>query len=141
MGGAMIAYDTRHDPPAPVAQATVANAIQRRRRRNAPALLDTGSDMTAIPRSLASALQLYPIGRIRLEDVQAQTLQVLTYAVQLSIAGLIIPRLEVILTGLNYVVLGRDVLNRFYVLLNGPDAVFEILGTPLASIPTPSGSD
>jgi len=103
-------------------------------------LLDTGSDITAIPRSLANTLQLYPIGQIRLEDVQAQTLQVLTYAVQLTVAGLIIPRLEVIQTGLDYVVLGRDVLNRLYVLLNGPDTMFEICATPLASIPTPSGS-
>jgi predicted aspartyl protease len=140
MGRAMIAYDNHHNPPAPVAQATVANAMQKRRRRSAPALLDTGSDITAIPRSLANTLQLYPIGQIRLEDVQAQTLQVLTYAVQLTVAGLIIPRLEVIQTGLDYVVLGRDVLNRLYVLLNGPDTMFEICATPLASIPTPSGS-
>jgi predicted aspartyl protease len=136
----MIAYNTSHDPPAPVAQVTVANAMRRRRHRSAPALLDTGSDITAIPRSLANTLQLYPIGQIRLEDVQAQTLQVLTYAVQLTIAGLIIPRLEVILTGLDYVVLGRDVLNRFYVLLNGPETAFDLHTTPWVSTPVPPGS-
>ena len=122
----MIAYDTRHDPPAPIAQVTIANVMQRRRHKKAPALLDTGSDITAIPRSLASEIQIYPIGQIRLEDVQAQTQMVLTYAVQLTIADLIIPRLEVILTGLDYVILGRDVLNRLNMLLNGPEMVFDL---------------
>ena len=64
-----------------------------------------------------------PIGQIRLEDVQAQTRKVLTYAVRVTVDGLVIPRLEVILTGLNYVVFGRDVLNCLYVLLKGPEGV------------------
>jgi len=132
----MIAYDTRHNPPAPLAQVTIANVVHRRRHRNAAALLDTGSDITAIPRSLASEIQIYPIGQIRLEDVQAQTQKVLTYAVQLTVVDLIIPRLEVILTGLDYAILGRDVLNRLYVLLNGPEARFDLLTTPLTSAPT-----
>lgn len=136
----MIAYDTQHDPPAPVMQATVTNALQRRRRRSVPALLDTGSDVTAIPRSLASAIQLYPIGRLRLEDLHAETLQVLTYAVQLTVAGLVIPRLEVISTGLDYVVLGRDVLNRLYVLLNGPEALFDLRTKPFEPTSAPPDS-
>jgi len=140
MGGAMIAYDARHNPPAPLAQVTIANIMQRRRHRNAPALLDTGSDITAIPRSLASEIQVYPIGQIRLEDVRAQTQKVLTYAVQLTIADLMIPRLEVILTGLDYVILGRDVMNRLYVLLNGPEAAFDFRMTPFASTPVPPNS-
>jgi predicted aspartyl protease len=136
----MIAYDTRQNPPAPMAQVTIANAMQRRRRRNAPAMLDTGSDITAIPRSLASEIQIYPIGQIRLEDVQSQTQKVLTYAVQLTIADLMIPRLEVILTGLDYIILGRDVLNRLYVLLHGPEAAFDFRMTPFAPTPTPPDS-
>ena len=57
MGGKMIAYDTRYNPPAPTVQVAIANVMQRRRHRKAPALLDTGSDITAIPRSLASEIQ------------------------------------------------------------------------------------
>lgn len=136
----MTSYDTRHNPPAPVAPVTVANVVQRRRHRSSPALLDTGSDITAIPRSLANTLRLYPIGQIRLEDVQAQTIQVLTYAVQLTVADLIIPRLEVILTGLDHVVLGRDVLNLLYILLSGPEAAFDMHTTPWVSPATPTDS-
>ena len=132
----MIAYDTRYNPPAPTVQVAIANVMQRRRHRKALALLDTGSDITAIPRSLASEIQVYPIGQIRLEDVQAQTQKVLTYAVQLTFADLMIPRLEVILTSLYHVILVAIVLNRLYVLLNCPAAAFDFRMTPFTSVLT-----
>ena len=60
----------------------------------------------------------------------------LTYAVQLTVADLMIPRLEVILTGLDYAILGRDVLNCLYVLLKGPEAAFDFRKTPFTSAQT-----
>jgi len=126
----MSAYDTTYDPPAPVTEVTIANVVNRRRRSSLPALLDTGSDITTLPHALVDRLQLYPIGRLRLENVEADTKMVLTYPVQLTIGELSIPRLEVILTGLDFVVVGRDVLNRLYLLLDGPELDFELGTTP-----------
>lgn len=128
----MIAYESRLNPPAPLLQVTVASIV-RTRREATLALLDTGSDITAIPDKLADPLRLYPIGRLRLEDVEAKTTPVFTYAVQLTVAGVTIPRLEVILTGLDFAVLGRDVLNRFYLLLNGPELTFDLSTSPFIS--------
>ena len=128
----MIPYDRGHIPPAPVLQVTVAS-LARRRHEIVPALLDTGSDITAIPARLVDAFHLYPIGRLRLEDVDARTTLVLTYAVQLTIVGLVIPRLEVVLTGLDFAVVGRGVLNRLYLLLNGPELAFNIGTTTFAA--------
>lgn len=96
-----------------------------------PALLDTGSDVTAIPRMLTSVLQLYPISHLQLEDVEAETTTVFTYVIRLTIGDLVIPRLEVVLTGLGFAVVGRDVLNRLYLLLNGPKQTFEVAPSPL----------
>ncbi len=131
----MRAYNSQYAPPAPMLEVTVGNIVHSRRRTAAPALLDTGSDITAIPQKLADTLQLYPIGRLRLEDLQAETTPVLTYAVQLTVTDLIVPRLEVILTGLDCVVLGRDVLNRCYLLFNGPDLTFDIHTTAFVITP------
>jgi hypothetical protein len=123
-------YDHNHQPPAPVLDVTIANAANRRRRRSLSALIDTGSDITAIPEPLVSVLQLYPIGRLQLESVNATTSVVLTYTVQITIGELSIPRLEVILTGLDFVVVGRDVLNGVYLLLNGPEQSFDLQTVP-----------
>lgn len=126
----MIAYDSTHDPPAPVMDVTVASLINRRRRRSLSALLDSGSDITAIPEHLVEKLQLYPVGRLQLEGVDANTSMALTYAVQFTIGELSVARLEVILTGLDFAVVGRDVLNRLFLLLNGPELSFDLDTTP-----------
>ena len=126
----MIAYDKEVDPPAPFLSVTVASPIEKRRRETLPALLDTGSDVTAIPVRLVESLQLYPTGRLRLEDIKSETTFVYTYGVQLNVAEVIIPRTEVILTGLDFIVLGRDVLNRFYLTLNGPELLFDLNLSP-----------
>jgi predicted aspartyl protease len=120
----MIEYDRRFDPPAPVVQVTVRHIVQQRRRITAAALLDTGSDVTAIPVSLVQRLQVIPFSRLQLEDVSGETKTVQTYAVHLTIGELTLPRLEVIQTELDQVILGRDVLNHLYVLLRGPELVF-----------------
>lgn len=125
----MIEYDHRFDPPAPVVQVTVRHIVQQRRRVTTAALLDTGSDVTAIPASLVQRLQLIPFSRLRLEDVSGETRTVLTYAVHLTIGELTLPRLEVIQTGLDQAILGRDVLNHFYVLLSGPELAFSLSAT------------
>ncbi len=131
----MSVYATTHDPPAPLLDVTVTSVVNRRRRRSLPALLDTGSDITAIPRYLVERLQLYPISRLQLESVEATTSTVFTYAVRLTIGELTIPHLEVILTGLDFVVVGRDVLNRLYLLLNGPEQTFDLQPTAFLESP------
>ena len=125
LGGRMN-YDTRYSPPALVIDAEFSSIGGRRRRKTVSALLDTGSDITAIPATLVEPLGLYPIGRLQLEDVAAELTDVYTYAAGLHIADMMIPRLEVILTQLDFAVIGRDVLNLFYLRLDGPELAFAI---------------
>lgn len=67
----MILYNKAHEPPAPVLPIVIANIANRRLRRTVSALLDTGSDVTAIPQSFLSPLQLYPVAKLTLEGVDA----------------------------------------------------------------------
>lgn len=95
-----------------------------------PALLDTGGGITAIPHSLVNPLRLYTVGKIQIEGVEGEQSIFHLYAVKLKLNGLMIPRLEVIATDLDIVVVGRDVLNQFYFLLNGPEQTFDLRQTP-----------
>lgn len=124
MGKLMHDYDASYSPPAPVIAAEISSLLHPRRQRTAPALLDTGADITAIPAEFAQPLNLYPIGRLQLEGVSGKLIPSLIYAVRFQVGGLAIPRLEVVLTPFEFAVLGRDVLNRFYIRLDGPELQF-----------------
>jgi predicted aspartyl protease len=93
------------------------------------ALLDTGGDVTAIPRALVNILRLYKVGQIQIEGVEGAPNIFHLYAVKLKLNGITIPRVEVIATDLDIVVVGRDVLNQFYFLLNGPEQTFDLRQT------------
>jgi hypothetical protein len=122
----VIPYSAAYDPPAPLLQVTVANTINRRQRQTLPALLDTGSDVTAIPEQSLERLKLYPISRIQFEDLHAKVNVIFTYKVRLVISDIVIPQIEVVHTGLHFAILGRDVLNRLNLHLYGPQLAFEI---------------
>jgi hypothetical protein len=126
----MITYDTNQGRPAPMVEIGVASVSSRKRRQTIKALVDTGSDITAIPQPLAAGLHLTPISRVEIEDLAAERATVLSYAVQLAVAGVVIPRLEVVLTNLDHAILGRDVLSRFYISLNGPALTLELSTAP-----------
>lgn len=132
----MIHYDTAHDPPAPVIQVRVANPVRKRPRREVSALLDTGADVTAIPAALEDELHLYAASRIRIENVDASISFVYTYTVRMEIGPLIVPNMEVILTGLDFAIIGRDLLSRFYLLLNGPEQNFDLRTTSFLADPS-----
>ena len=122
----MIAYDANYTPPAPLIAVEIGGLVRSPRRRTLTALLDTGADITAIPEALVELMHLYPTGRLQLESVDGRFTPAFTYTVQLKLADVLIPQMEVVLTRLEYVVLGRDVLNRFYVQLDGPELAFAL---------------
>ncbi len=126
----MINYDLAQNPPAPTLQVTISGARRTFPHRTMPALLDTGGDVTAIPRALVNILSLYTVGRIQIEGVEGALNIFHLYPVKLKLNGITIPRVEVIATDLDIVVVGRDVLNQFYFLLNGPEQTFDLRQMP-----------
>lgn len=126
-------YSTNFEPPALCLDVTIGNVLNRRKRRTLYALLDTGADITAIPSECIELLGLYKIDRLRLETVEGTASIIYTYAVRFTLGDLVLPRLEVILTGLDMVIVGRDVLNQLYLRLDGPQRQFMLQTTPFVS--------
>ena len=72
-----------------------------------------------------------------MEGIDAVSTTVYLYGVRLMVGDLAIPKLEVVSTGLNFVVLGRDVLNQLHINLDGLNLSFEIASAPYVAPPSP----
>lgn len=126
-----IPYDAQYDPAAPVLTATLSGVVRQRPQVRFSALIDTGADMTAIPHTAVKRLRLYAVGQIEVEGIHAQVETVDIYTVRLSIANLPVREIEVVPTEQPFVILGRDWLAPYYLLLNGPENSFQLSETPL----------
>lgn len=119
-------YNQEVDPPAPFVEVIVANRMIRRKRQTIPALIDTGADFSAIPYSLVEQLALYATGKVYVEDIQLQLIPTFLYGVRVTVADLTIQNLEVITVDFDHAIVGRDLLNRLYLRLDGPELQFEL---------------
>ena len=93
------------------------------------ALLDTGADATIVP-----LRHIQPLGT-QIEDQRylrgpwGERRAVYTYLLDVEVAGLRLPSIEVVAddTG-DEVIVGRDVLNRLRITLDGPAGALDITG-------------
>jgi predicted aspartyl protease len=127
-----IPYDANHDPAALVLSADLMSVVRRQPRVTVPALIDTGADVTAIPVTAVRRLRLYAVGRIEVEDIHARVETVELYTVQLAITDLPVREMEVVSTEQPFIILGRDWLESYYLLLNGPEQTFLLSALPLS---------
>jgi predicted aspartyl protease len=122
----MIHYDTKFDPPAMVIPVLVAGVVHRRPQVELSAVIDTGADVTAVPETCVDRLKLYPFGRLQLEDARAVKTPVFTYEARLAWLDKPTIKMEVVLTPYPFVILGRDWLQDYYLLLDGPGQQFHL---------------
>lgn len=127
----MIDYDTSFEPPAPALSVVLAGVVHARPGENVQAIIDTGADITAVPAGLKDSLKLHRLGRLQLEDARGVKELVYTFEVQLAVADQPPVVMEVILAPFPFVVLGRDWLHDYYLLLNGPEQQFLLSEKPL----------
>ncbi|MCB0065232.1 MAG: hypothetical protein KDE19_24075 [Caldilineaceae bacterium] len=122
----MIAFDPTHKPPALVIAVMIRNPLNRRLRRTVPALLDTGSDITAIPAKIGEELNLYPIGKYRIDGVGFASESIYSYKVILTVNDFVSDTVKVIETPLAFAVIERDLLRYFNLHMYGRAQQFEL---------------
>jgi hypothetical protein len=123
----MIPYNRTLNPPAPFLALVIANRINRRWRATLPALLDTGSEITAIPEPYIERLRLYPVGQIQLTGIHSTKIDY-TYSLHLQLLTYKFPDIEVVSTPLEFAVVGREILNELLLTLDGPSLTFSLEG-------------
>lgn len=90
------------------------------------ALLDTGADMTAIPSSLVNELELKKIDEIIVTDYQGNLLRTSIFVIRVMLDELLDLNIRVITSDLDYVHIGRDIMNKWKLYLNGLNKVLKI---------------
>jgi len=125
----MVRYQYAKDvlPPAPFVHVELQNPFSDLAVSDLPALLDSGADRTVVPAKLARDLQLTAIRDIVVGGLGGAQHSLQTFRVLLQIRHNEPTRLEVIAhEGEPFILLGRDVLNQFRIVLDGPNQMLEI---------------
>jgi predicted aspartyl protease len=92
-----------------------------------PALLDPAADLTVIPMRVVEQLRLLPLGEVTVTGFDGQITTAVAYLVQLAIRQLDAGQFKVLASEEEpHVLLGRDVLNRHRVVMDGPELRLEI---------------
>ena len=81
--------------------------------------LDTGADVTVIPERLVPQLGLIPKGLLWAHGYDGTYSQRPVYYAQMTVEGLVVTAVRCIAAARNDALLGRNVLNHFFVTLDG----------------------
>lgn len=122
----MPAYDRSFNPPAPVAEVTILHPVVAARRSTLGGKLDTGADVTVIPQRVVTQLRLTPKGRIWTRGYDGTYSQRPVFYVRMQIEGFDIASVRCIATDRTNVLLGRNVLNRLLITLDGKNLLFDL---------------
>jgi predicted aspartyl protease len=127
MGMIRYNYARQFDPPAPFIYVSLICPETGDREDLMPAQIDTGADRTIIPGKSVKKLGLTPLDEFPIAGLGGLIYRAPTYKLELAVHTLPSERVEVIAHDDEpYVLLGRDVLNRFRILLDGPGLALEI---------------
>lgn len=112
-------------PPAPTLTIEVCNA-QTGVSTTVLAKIDSGADGSVIPFRLVEELGLIPFDSLVSIAFDGSIEKQTSYLVDFTFADKQFHDLEVITAPLDYVLIGRDVLNHIVTILNGPDQQLHI---------------
>lgn len=123
------AYDPRFLPPMPVVEIWLALPDSNDWHGPFSAIVDAGADFTIVPQSVLHGFSAPYLKRVMLRTQRSQRQPVGLYEVDLRIGELVFPGIDVAGDRAStQILLGRNVLNRLDLRLEGPKLRTHILG-------------
>lgn len=124
----MTKYSSSYDPPALIAKLALKKIESADRLRDVEVLLDTGSDITLLPKTALDSLDFPPeFGtKISLVAFDGSVTEYDIYELQIDFMGLRFTGKYCAIDD-PIGILGRDVLNKVSLLLDGPNLEWDII--------------
>ena len=120
-------YNRQFAPPAPLVHVLLRTPDGARQSGEMPAQVDTAADRTVVPWAVIGDLGLVQLDEITVMGIGGSLLSMPTFLVQVEVREFQPLMIEVAASqGERLVLLGRDVLNQYRVLLDGPQQRLEI---------------
>lgn len=115
------------NPPAPYVLLNLFHPTDADAVRDVTALADTGADITVVPLSVIGAVNGIPTGTTPVLGYDNKPDRLTTYAIRFQIRDLPVIEVEVVGSdAVTHAIVGRDVLNRYNITLDGPNLVMTI---------------
>ncbi len=123
-------FSRHYFPPAPVLQVSLAAPEESPQLGPREALVDTGADGTFIPTSFLEELDVPVAYATNVRSHLGDSIRrVSVHRVDVLFDSIRLPGVEVVSDDWgNEIIIGRNLLNRLRLLLDGPDEVVELLG-------------
>lgn len=125
----MIRYRYNHQlsPPAPFVHVSLQGLEGTAAIADLPAQLDTAADITVVPTVLVERLGLVPFGIVQVSSFGGILTTVCTFLARVQIRSHEPVVIKIVSSAEEpHVLLGRDLANRYRVVLDGPRGVLEI---------------
>ncbi len=120
-------YVAQFQPPAPFVNVSVRCPTTGKQLTQLPAQVDTGCDRTILPGPLVTALALVQVGQFACLGFGSEVMQIPTFLVAITLHDLSPIEVRATLGEREpCILLGRDVLNHFRLLLDGPQLSLQI---------------
>jgi predicted aspartyl protease len=118
-------YSNAFEPPAPMVPIT-ARAPLGQGSRQIEGKLDTGADICALPEHIVTDLDLPPERTVRAAGFSGVLSEMVVFRVDLELGGVQFPRVEALITRRAYAIIGRNVLRKWVLILDGPKGQLEL---------------
>ncbi len=119
-------FNRQLDPPASFVLRTLFDIEGSGRLESIPAQVDSGADCTIVPNSMIERLRVEPVGKRQLAGFGGGVVTVFEYFVGIQHPEKDELAIKVMGADEPWVLLGRDVLNHYRFLYDGPRLVVEI---------------
>jgi len=121
-------YDVGYEPPFPAVRVVLSNSEEGVRTGEENALLDTGSDGSLVPIAYLRQILAPALADTRIRSHWGEWRSVQLFMVDLEVGNLRLPGIFVIGDDQGgEIVLGRNVINKLRLLLDGPASLTSIL--------------